>query len=109
MARASVFASPAIYEPFGLAVLEAAQLGTPLALADTPVFRELWSEAALFVAPHDAHGWADALNVLLHNDDERARLGHAAYTRASAYTQARMVSATMALHQRVQPPSRHAA
>ena len=41
-ARASVFASMARYEPFGLSVLEAAQAGMRLVLLDTPVFRELW-------------------------------------------------------------------
>ncbi|MFA7431853.1 MAG: glycosyltransferase family 4 protein, partial [Rhodospirillaceae bacterium] len=42
MARAGVFASPARYEPFGLAVLEAALSGCALVLSDIPTFRELW-------------------------------------------------------------------
>ena len=37
-----VFVSAARYEPFGLAVLEAALAGCPLVLADIPTFRELW-------------------------------------------------------------------
>ena len=40
----------ALYEPFGLAVLEAAQAGCALVLSDIPTFRELWDGAALFVA-----------------------------------------------------------
>ena len=51
--RASVFASLAIYEPFGLAVLEAALAGCALVLSDTATFRELWQDAALFVPPDD--------------------------------------------------------
>ncbi len=50
MARTQVFASTALYEPFGLAVLEAAQAGCALVLSDIPTFRELWDGAALFVA-----------------------------------------------------------
>ena len=46
-----VFVSAARYEPFGLAVLEAAQAGCPLVLSDIPTFRELWDGAALFVDP----------------------------------------------------------
>ena len=48
MARTAVFVSPALYEPFGLAVLEAAQAGCALVLSDIPTFRELWDGAALF-------------------------------------------------------------
>ena len=39
--RASIFVSPAIYEPFGLSVLEAAAAGCALVLSDIPTFREL--------------------------------------------------------------------
>src|SRR3546814_625675 len=42
MGRAAIFASPARYEPFGLAVLEAALSGCGLVLGDIPTFRELW-------------------------------------------------------------------
>ena len=41
------------YEPFGLAVLEAAQAGCALVLSDIPTFRELWNGAAQFVPPGD--------------------------------------------------------
>jgi glycosyltransferase involved in cell wall biosynthesis len=47
-AEAAVFCSMARYEPFGLAVLEAAQHGCTLVLRDTPGFRELWDGAAYF-------------------------------------------------------------
>ena len=53
-ASASAYVSTSRYEPFGLAVLEAAQAGLPLVLSDIPTFRELWDGAALFVRPDDA-------------------------------------------------------
>ncbi len=53
LARAGVFVSLAAYEPFGLAVLEAALSGCALVLSDIPTFRELWGEVALFVASDD--------------------------------------------------------
>ena len=49
--KAEVFVSPSLYEPFGLAALEAAASRTPLVLADIPTYRELWEGAALFVPP----------------------------------------------------------
>ena len=49
MSRAAVYAAPALYEPFGLAILEAAQAGCALVLGDLPSLRELWGDAAAFV------------------------------------------------------------
>jgi glycogen synthase len=54
MGRAAIFAHPARYEPFGLAVLEAALAGCALVLGDIDSLREQWDGAARFVAPGDA-------------------------------------------------------
>jgi glycosyltransferase involved in cell wall biosynthesis len=56
MRRAAIFAAPSRYEPFGLAVVEAAIVGAALVLADIPTFRELWSDAAL--SRHPTTAWA---------------------------------------------------
>ena len=49
MSRASVFAAPARYEPFGLGVLEAALAGCSLVLGDLPSLREVWGDVATYV------------------------------------------------------------
>ncbi len=109
MAKAAIFAAPSIYEPFGLAVLEAAQAGTPLVLADIPTFRELWADAALFVPPRDTQAWTDTLNALAANEARRIELGRAAMTRAGRYTQSAMVAATLSLHTALQSRAARAA
>jgi glycosyltransferase involved in cell wall biosynthesis len=81
-----IFVSVARYEPFGLAVLEAAQAGCPLVLSDIPTFRELWEGAALFVHPDDEDTLADAVNRLVQDAEARDRLGRAARERAVAYS-----------------------
>ena len=53
LSRRPIFASVPLYEPFGLAVLEAAQAGCALVLSDIPTLRELWDHAAVFVDPRD--------------------------------------------------------
>ena len=73
MARAAVFAAPSRYEPFGLAVLEAACAGAALVLADIPTFRELWDGAAIFVTPYDPRAWAAAITALA-ADPQRRRV-----------------------------------
>ena len=40
--RAGIYALPALYEPFGLSVLEAALSGCALVLGDIPSLREIW-------------------------------------------------------------------
>jgi glycosyltransferase involved in cell wall biosynthesis len=81
-----IFISMARYEPFGLAVLEAAQMECALVLSDIPTFRELWEGAALFVDPRDERAIAEIINRLLQDPEDRAALGRAARERADAYT-----------------------
>lgn len=85
MARAPIFASLSLYEPFGLAVLEAATAEAALVLADIPTFRELWGASALFVDPLDPADVADVLNELIASQRLRARLGRRAAARARDY------------------------
>ncbi len=85
LARSPVFVSIALYEPFGLTVLEAAQAGCALVLADIATFRELWDGAALFVDPADGGALAATLRRLLDDPGETARLGEAARLRAGRY------------------------
>jgi glycosyltransferase involved in cell wall biosynthesis len=98
MATASVFAAPSVYEPFGLAVLEAAQVATPLVLADNATFRELWTGAAIFVDSHDTEAWASALRAVLDSPDDCAALGVRAQLRARCYCATKMVRQTADIH-----------
>jgi glycosyltransferase involved in cell wall biosynthesis len=104
-----VFASSAVYEPFGLAVLEAAAAGCPLVLSDIPSFRELWGGAALFVPPRDGPAFAAAIGELVGDDLRRDQLGRAAKERAARYTPHAMARAMAALYDRLLPHGRHAA
>lgn len=91
MGRAAIFVSPALYEPFGLAALEAAQRGCALVLSDIPSFRELWDGAALFVDPRHAQALADAANRFIRDASLHADYARAASERAQRYTLASMV------------------
>jgi len=99
MRRAAIFASPARYEPFGLAVLEAAAAGCALVLADIPTFRELWNDAALFVDPTDAYALHGALADLCADPAQCSRLQEAARARSRRYALRRMIDSYVALYQ----------
>lgn len=112
LAARPIFASPALYEPFGLSVLEAAQSGCALVLSDIPTFRELWGGAAVFVAPDDARGFAEAIEQLLVDRERRSELGLAARMRALRYTPEAMASKMTDLYGELVPddaPDRAAA
>jgi glycosyltransferase involved in cell wall biosynthesis len=100
LATAPIFVSPALYEPFGLAVLEAAQAGAALVLSDIASFRELWHDAAVFVDPLDAAALATALNRLADDAGERQRLVKAARVRAARYSLPAQADATLAVYER---------
>jgi glycosyltransferase involved in cell wall biosynthesis len=103
MQRAAIFASPARYEPFGLAVLEAAQAGCALVLSNIPSFRELWDGAALFVATDDARALRAALADLSLDLRGRTRLQRAAFARAKHYSMMRMAAAYSRLYRSLLP------
>ena len=103
LARAPIFVSAAIYEPFGLGVLEAAQAGCALVLSDIASFRELWDGAALFADPRDPLGFASACNQLLKDPDHAARLGRAARVRAARYTVEAMCSGLLEIYHQLDP------
>jgi glycosyltransferase involved in cell wall biosynthesis len=101
MRRAAIFAAPSRYEPFGLAVVEAALSGAALVLADISTFRELWSGAALFVSPDDSGGWSRAVADLAEDPVLRGRLAAEAGIRARQFTLARQAAQLHTLYSNV--------
>lgn len=91
MRRAAIFAAPSRYEPFGLAVLEAATQHAALVLADIPTFRELWEGAALFASATDAAAFAAAIARLAEDAALRGQLSAQAARIAHRFTPARQL------------------
>lgn len=98
-ARASIYALPARYEPFGLSALEAAMAGCALVLGDIPSLREVWGDAALFAAPDDPGELRSALLSLIHDPARRRQLAERAIQRAARYTPQVMAQAYVDAYQ----------
>ncbi|CAN7616586.1 glycosyltransferase family 4 protein [Phenylobacterium sp. LjRoot219] len=110
LGHAPIYASSALYEPFGLGVLEAAQAGCALVLSDIPTFHELWDDAAVFADPRRPDSFAGALAGLLADATERRRLGEAARSRAKRFTVEAMTAGLLDLYRRLgAAPPREAA
>jgi len=103
MTGSSVFCSTALYEPFGLTVLEAAQAGCALVLSDIPTFRELWDGAALFVPANQPREIAETLQRLLDDVPLARTLGAAAAARAARYSVEAMTGGVLDLYRLLAP------
>jgi len=99
MLKASIFIMPAKYEPFGLAVLEAANACCALVLADIPTLREIWGDAALYFDPFNEQA-AIAITMLLINDPVlRNEMSLKAQQRSKEYTAGKMADAYFGLYE----------
>jgi glycosyltransferase involved in cell wall biosynthesis len=78
---------PSLFEGFGLPVLEAMALGTPLACSDLPALLELARDAALFFDADDEAGLAATMLRLWREDETRDRLVRKGRVRAAAYAE----------------------
>jgi glycogen synthase len=97
-ARASIYALPARYEPFGLSALEAALCGCALVLGDIRSLREVWGDAAVFVPPDNRRALAGAIERLIEDAPTRGRMAERALDRASLYSDGRMAAAYAELY-----------
>ncbi|MDB5173901.1 MAG: glycosyl transferase family 1 [Phycisphaerales bacterium] len=98
LGRAPLFALPARYEPFGLSPLEAALSGCALVLGDIPSLREVWGDAAIFVAPDDDDALRRGLNYLARDPAARHEMATRAAARARRYAPELMASSYRAVY-----------
>jgi glycosyltransferase involved in cell wall biosynthesis len=102
-ARAVVF--PSLYEGFGLPVLEAMQLGTPVIASNTSSIPEVAGDAALLVNPYSVDDIAVAMRRLDQDDDlcfelaergrrQAARFGEDAYAQRLQALYAKVLAGT---------------
>ena len=96
--RASIYALPARYEPFGLSVLEAALAGCALVLGDIPSLREIWRNRAVFVPPNDPEALEREIQSLINAPERRQSLAAGARSRALELTPERMVEGYLAAY-----------
>ena len=84
--RATGLVFPSLLGPNNLPPQEAAVLGCPPIVSDLAGHREQMGDGALYVAPLDAGGWADAMHLLLSGPAVRDRLRERARNAVEGYT-----------------------
>lgn len=109
MSRASVFAHPARYEPFGLAAVEAALSGCALVLGDIPSLREVWGDAAIFVPPADVVALGEALHFMIEDGSARAEAAERARRRALGFSARAMARSYVEAYDEIRASGRRSA
>ena len=95
--RAALLVCPSHYEGFGLPLVEAMSAATPIVCSDIPVFREVAADAALFVPPDDAAGWARTVGEVLSDPQRAADLAARGSARARDFSWRRTAERTLAV------------
>jgi glycogen(starch) synthase len=103
MRESAMYIAASLYEPFGLAPLEAALAGCALVLSDIPSFHEVWADAAVFFDPHDAQGLACAVHRLAADQRQLRRIAAEGQGRAiQLYAAETMIARYLHLYATVQ-------
>ena len=83
-ARAVVF--PSLYEGFGLPVLEAMMLGTPVVTSSNGALGEIAGDAALLVDPYDVDDIARGITRIVNDADLRSELNRRGTAQAAKFS-----------------------
>lgn len=97
-AGASAILLPSLAEGFGLPILEAQAMGTPVLASDLPATREAGGDAALYFDPADPESLTRALERLLRNGALREELVRKGRLRAREMTWAKAARATAEIY-----------
>ena len=73
MRGARALLMPSFAEGFGLPVVEALEVGTPVITSDLPVFREIAGDIPNYLDASDAQGWEHVIRAFIGNSPERSR------------------------------------
>ena len=98
-ARALLF--PSVFEGFGLPVLEAMSLGTPVMTSNTTSLPEIAGDAALLVDPHDVGSMVTAIRQLDNDTDLLDELSGRGVRQAALFSMAAYQQRIAALYGRV--------
>lgn len=96
--KSSIFVSPSKYEPFGLAILEAAEAGCALALSNISTLQEIWEESALYFDPRDREQAQQQIMKLIEDENLRQEYATMALNRSAHYTSEKMGAAYFELY-----------
>jgi glycosyltransferase involved in cell wall biosynthesis len=106
LGHACALLMPSLAEGFGLPVVEAMALGTPVMTSAGGALEEVAGGGALLVDPHNSAAMAQALRRLIDDDALRLRLAEAGRRNARLFTLDRFAAKLAVLYAEAAPPTR---
>lgn len=100
MAQAAAFVFPTRHEGFGLPVLEAMQLGTPVISTNVSAIPEVAGQAALLDSPEDVEALAEHIRQVLTRPVLTQRLRRAGIKQAKLFSWRKTALETLALYKK---------
>ena len=97
--QAECLVFPSLSEGFGLPGLEAMAAGCPVVCSDTPVFKEVYGEAAVYFDPKEARDMANKLELIIKNEKLKIKLREKGFEQAKKYSWRRMAEETLKAYQ----------
>jgi len=94
-AGASAFLFPSLYEGFGLPVLEAMNMGTPVITSKTSSLPEVGGDGVLYCNPYDVDDIVQVIRMIFMNKNLRSALRTRAKERAKKFSWEKFVSKTV--------------
>jgi glycosyltransferase involved in cell wall biosynthesis len=92
---------PSLYEGFGLPILEAMAMGTPVITSDCSSMPEVAGDAAILVDPHNISQLVAAILRIAKHETERTRLRQVGFSRARKFLWENVAHSTIELYQTV--------
>ena len=99
--KASLFVFPSLYEGFGLPVLEAMQLGVPVACSNQGSIPEVAGSAAVYFDPENINQIAETISSIMVNEKKQDQMNQLGYERVKCFSWERTARETLEVYQRV--------
>jgi glycosyltransferase involved in cell wall biosynthesis len=101
---AYAFTSASLHEGFGLPGVEALAFGLPLLVSNTPVFNEIYDDAAIYFNPLDPQDIAEKMNILVRDAQFYQRIQEKSFTRSQIFSWKKMAEETISVYDRILNP-----
>lgn len=100
---ALVFVYPSFYEGFGLPPLEAMASGTPVIVSNSASLPEVVGEAGILLDPHDADGFAGAIDKLAGSESLRRGFVNKGVKRATEFSWQKTAKKVLSIFEELEP------
>jgi len=100
---ADAFVYPSLYEGFGLPILEAMTLGTPVITSNTSCLPEVAQNAAMYINPDDYESIATTIYEVISQPDLQKDLIIRGKNRAKLYSWERVAQETLKAYELILP------